>query len=791
MRLVLSIVLFLSYSLSFFAQNESAFMIGTPTGADQPELHISKVEREGWTEVKDLRKEFSSQYIAADGKKIAYSSVQAVNYQNETGQWQAVDIRPTFQGGNWHAFQQEIPVSVGSDAAFQLTIRDQGLRFSSTLNVNGIGAETALSATLDRQQLVFENIVPGVNKMMEFRQGALKYNYILHTNPTISQEYFEIEEIFTLPMGYSAELNSNADRRPGIDPAISIRNSINEICAAIGDLICFDSDHNYKQGDYSLELIGDNSYKLKLKLEASWLSAADRSFPVTIDPLVVGTTTNFGVFYIPSCFFPDYGSDSVLVEVPGGITVTALNVITNYFASPFTTTIMGDGRMFFSSECDNTVVFQVQGQNGLLPGTAYLELYDMHSPILCCKPPQCEPYSIWLSQHLSRTSNGPFCDNNYLYYDPFSLWPYSVYAEGYTPELYGNELNFSPNSICSNDCDVDGRIFARYGVPPLEFTHPWSNDVIEWGTPVGCSPGSFNRELVINIPDCPIYCDENDVLQVPPPIVTDACGALAIASQPFYELGIDPTPIAYGSVEEITVCNGVPFDIAWESCLDGAIVSWAGNDSSASSIAFTDSIFNTGTSASEIYYISSAVLDECVGLSDTITVTVIPDANVNFSWEPEPAIVNNEIQFTDQTAYNGNNPTGWTWEYLGEEFSTIQNADLNFTEPGTYEICFYPETQYGCSEIICKLVNIIPAELELPNVVTPNNDDVNDILFIKYLEQFSSNKLVVFNRWGGVVYEANNYKNDWSPRELSDGVYYYIVEVGVNQKYSTDLQIKR
>jgi len=62
------------------------------------------------------------------------------------------------------------------------------------------------------------------------------------------------------------------------------------------------------------------------------------------------------------------------------------------------------------------------------------------------------------------------------------------------------------------------------------------------------------------------------------------------------------------------------------------------------------------------------------------------------------------------------------------------------------------------------------------NVITPNNDGFNDVLRFKNLEMFPNSKLYIYNRWGKLVYYSENYQNDWSPVNLSDGTYYYILE---------------
>jgi len=61
----------------------------------------------------------------------------------------------------------------------------------------------------------------------------------------------------------------------------------------------------------------------------------------------------------------------------------------------------------------------------------------------------------------------------------------------------------------------------------------------------------------------------------------------------------------------------------------------------------------------------------------------------------------------------------------------------------------------------------------IPNVVTPNYDNAIDIFLIQKLDITQPSKLVVLNRWGNIVFEMENYQNDWSPIDLIDGIYFY------------------
>jgi uncharacterized repeat protein (TIGR01451 family)/gliding motility-associated-like protein len=82
----------------------------------------------------------------------------------------------------------------------------------------------------------------------------------------------------------------------------------------------------------------------------------------------------------------------------------------------------------------------------------------------------------------------------------------------------------------------------------------------------------------------------------------------------------------------------------------------------------------------------------------------------------------------------------------------------------------------------------------IPNVITPSHqDNKNDQFVIKGVDQFASNKLVIFNRWGDHVFEAENYKNNWAADGLSAGSYFYVLMVtdskGKEQSYKGWIQV--
>lgn len=77
-------------------------------------------------------------------------------------------------------------------------------------------------------------------------------------------------------------------------------------------------------------------------------------------------------------------------------------------------------------------------------------------------------------------------------------------------------------------------------------------------------------------------------------------------------------------------------------------------------------------------------------------------------------------------------------------------------------------------------------KLKFYSGLTPNGDGSNDIWYVDNIEQFPENNVKIFNRWGDLVWERENYNNEddkvWKGtnkegKDLPDGTYFYIADV--------------
>jgi gliding motility-associated-like protein/uncharacterized repeat protein (TIGR01451 family) len=114
---------------------------------------------------------------------------------------------------------------------------------------------------------------------------------------------------------------------------------------------------------------------------------------------------------------------------------------------------------------------------------------------------------------------------------------------------------------------------------------------------------------------------------------------------------------------------------------------------------------------------------------------------------------------------------------VGQNEYVVYTADDDFSgfDEFIYEICL-DECPTICATAFVRL-EVVPY-LSVPDVITPNGDGNNDVLWITGLENFGSNELFVYNRWGREVYHAVNYQNDWDGQwegnPLPEGTYYYV-----------------
>jgi uncharacterized repeat protein (TIGR01451 family)/gliding motility-associated-like protein len=112
---------------------------------------------------------------------------------------------------------------------------------------------------------------------------------------------------------------------------------------------------------------------------------------------------------------------------------------------------------------------------------------------------------------------------------------------------------------------------------------------------------------------------------------------------------------------------------------------------------------------------------------------------------------------------------------VNEDGTVVYTPEKGFTgsDSFTYKV---KDKNGNWSNVATVNLNIIPNEVEVPNVITPNGDGSNDKLVIKGLEKFVQNEIVIYNRWNNVLYRKQNYQGEWDGQGLNAGTYYYTLK---------------
>jgi gliding motility-associated-like protein len=162
----------------------------------------------------------------------------------------------------------------------------------------------------------------------------------------------------------------------------------------------------------------------------------------------------------------------------------------------------------------------------------------------------------------------------------------------------------------------------------------------------------------------------------------------------------------------------------------------------------------------------------CLG-TFTATVVAHPQPTAQFNVDPpSPQLFGTSVLLTDASNANGAIITAWNWTVNGLPIGEGPIVEWLASVAGTNEVVLTITTADGCSSSFTVPYEILQENIEVPNVFTPNGDGNNDRFTILNIEQYR-NQLTIFNRWGMVVHQAKDYRNQWAGADQPEGTYFY------------------
>ena len=245
------------------------------------------------------------------------------------------------------------------------------------------------------------------------------------------------------------------------------------------------------------------------------------------------------------------------------------------------------------------------------------------------------------------------------------------------------------------------------------------------------------------------------------------------------------TPVA-GTVTQPTceVATG-SFSI---TAVDGMTYSFNGGD------------FGSATSWSELtadtYTVVAKNAAGCVSAELSVTINAQPGA-------PAPIQTRTDSRCIDETSFKlsdllvGDYDTSGTWEdpmNTGALSNGFVNPSLLELGDHTFNYVISNGACSSTTEVVLSInddcivlaCGIDDIKGSISKAVTPNGDNINDTFEIALdLDCQFTYGVKIFNRWGNMVFESNNYGNNWdgtsqtsvTGSQLPSGTYFYIVEI--------------
>lgn len=277
---------------------------------------------------------------------------------------------------------------------------------------------------------------------------------------------------------------------------------------------------------------------------------------------------------------------------------------------------------------------------------------------------------------------------------------------------------------------------AVLSVPQGYETYSWSPGAVSSATISTTTPGDYVATVAIG--DCAYTTDAFTVVSVAPPtpVIT---GDLVICGEGFSELTTQDPYASY--------------------------------------------LWSTGSTESPIYvgpgtyFVIVTDTNGCNATSAPVTVITAPVPNAGFAVDPlSPVPVGTTATFLDTSSVDGDVITSWWWQFDDETTSDVQFPVNTFDWPGIYTIALAVTTSQGCTDTVFFAYEVLPPDIVIPNVFTPNGDGINDLLEIVNL-QYYPNELTVFDRWGKKVLDTRNYNNAWRAADVQDGTYFFVLNL--------------
>lgn len=178
---------------------------------------------------------------------------------------------------------------------------------------------------------------------------------------------------------------------------------------------------------------------------------------------------------------------------------------------------------------------------------------------------------------------------------------------------------------------------------------------------------------------------------------------------------------------------------------------------------------------SDTFYVS-AFKDGCRSLRVPVVATFFPSLQ-----EKEVAAETGICSSSGIALSLPNSQKGMRYYVLENQTAHLYSGNGTVLLLGNYPVGTLLEVTVAnaCDSLVLPLVYHDSQVPVIPNLITANDDGLNDYFFILHLPD--SSKLNIYNSWGTKIYEAEKYDNNWGA-VVQSGIYFYELQFELCKK---------
>ena len=130
-----------------------------------------------------------------------------------------------------------------------------------------------------------------------------------------------------------------------------------------------------------------------------------------------------------------------------------------------------------------------------------------------------------------------------------------------------------------------------------------------------------------------------------------------------------------------------------------------------------------------------------------------------FTWDYDYPYIDWPVSFFDASL--GPDIVNWSWDLGNGALTSEVNSGFSYVSPGSYPITLKVTNIVGCEAVTTEILDIEKGfRVIMPSAFTPNLDGLNDY-FRPTLENIISMHLIIYNKYGSVIYETRALDGEW------------------------------